>query len=59
MTGNTPPPSSFPPTVLVTVNPGTVLDWKIVREDVILIIEYYYLPGDVGTDLSGMHLDAL
>lgn len=32
-----------PPTVLVTVNPDTDLDWKMMREDIILILENHYL----------------
>ena len=32
-----------PPTVLITVDPNTDLDWKTMREDVILILENHYL----------------
>lgn len=61
-----------PPTVLITVNPDTELEWKPMREDVILILENHYLPEvavkiqrdriirDVGTsNFPGMHPDAL
>lgn len=33
-----------PPTVLITVNPNTDLEWKTMREDVVLILENHYLP---------------
>lgn len=32
-----------PPTVFITVNPNTGLDWKMMREDVIIILENHYL----------------
>lgn len=61
-----------PPTVLIIVNPDVAQDWKVLREDVVLILENYFLPmvavkikldhfirGCSANRAPGMPLDAL